>query len=182
MLLSLSWPLKFCFKVGFLRNSEFPNVKARTQAIAMIGNAGVTFGVAAVRFLRGTLFAEVRLGITDLRVKSAVRQKRHYALFAAIRMKPNYALFSLWFNVMPHAQYACAVRFKTQYAFLRSTLTAVRFFRAQYALFTVLLPRFIRQPISANQINNKNRTSLNTLLTSVGSIPRVNIFFRIMNC
>ena len=52
-------------------------------------------GVAAVRFLRGTLFAEVRLGITDLRVKSAVRQKRHYALFAAIRMKPNYALFSL---------------------------------------------------------------------------------------
>ena len=54
-----------------------------------------SFGVAAVRFLRGTFFAEVRLGITDLRVKSAVRQKRHYALFAAIRMKPNYALFSL---------------------------------------------------------------------------------------
>ena len=136
-----------------------------------------TVGVAAVRFLRGTLFAEVRLGITDLRVKSAVRQTRKYALFAAIRIKPNYALFSLWFNVMPHAQYACAVRFKTQYAFLRSTLTAVRFFRAQYALFAVLLPRFIRQPISANLINSKNRTSLNTLLTSVGSILRVNIYF-----
>ena len=52
-------------------------------------------GVAAVRFLRGTLFAEVRIGIRDLRVKSAVRQTRQYALFAAIRIKPNYALFSL---------------------------------------------------------------------------------------
>ena len=52
-------------------------------------------GVAAVRFLRGTLFAEVRIGIRDLRVKSAVRQIRQYALFAAIRIKPNYALFSL---------------------------------------------------------------------------------------
>ena len=32
-------------------------------------------GVAAVRFLRGTLFAEVRIGIRDLRVKSAARLK-----------------------------------------------------------------------------------------------------------
>ena len=44
---------------------------------------------------RGTLFTEVRIGIRDLRVKSAVRQTRQYALFAAIRIKPNYALFSL---------------------------------------------------------------------------------------
>ena len=51
--------------------------------------------VATVRFLRSTLFAEGRLGIRDLRVKSAVRQIRQYALFAAIRIKPNYALFSL---------------------------------------------------------------------------------------
>ena len=42
------------------------------------------YGVAAVRFLRGTLFTEVRIGIRDLRVKSAVRQTRQYALFAAI--------------------------------------------------------------------------------------------------
>ena len=55
----------------------------------------IQHGVAAVRFLRGTLFAEVRIGIRDLRIKSAVRQTRQYALFAAIPVKPNYALFSL---------------------------------------------------------------------------------------
>ena len=52
-------------------------------------------GVAVERLFRGTLFAEVRLGIRDLRVKSALRQTRQYALFAAIRITPNYALFSL---------------------------------------------------------------------------------------
>ena len=39
---------------------------------ALIGR--VKGGVAAVRFLRGSLFAEVRIGIRDLRVKSAVRR------------------------------------------------------------------------------------------------------------
>ena len=47
--------------------------------------------IAVVRFFRSTLYTAVRLGIRDLRVKSAVRQKRQYALFAAIRIKPNYA-------------------------------------------------------------------------------------------
>ena len=38
-----------------------------------------------VRGRRGTLFAEVRIGIRDLRVKSAVRQTRQYAAVRFIR-------------------------------------------------------------------------------------------------
>ena len=37
----------------------------------------IKIGVAAVRFLRGILFAEVRLGIRDLRLKSAVKSNTH---------------------------------------------------------------------------------------------------------
>ena len=65
------------------------NTDSKTKKVYLDDN--LLTGVAVVRFLRGTLFAEVRIGIRDLRVKSAVRQTRRYALFAAIRIKPNYA-------------------------------------------------------------------------------------------
>ena len=40
--------------------------------------------VAVVRFFRGTVYTEVRLGVRNLRVKSSVSLMRQYALFASL--------------------------------------------------------------------------------------------------